>query len=118
MSVQNYIEDLQKEKNISFRQLAQDSNIPYQTLLALKSGKVNELSKKILIKLAEYENISLEELLFKIKLDPSITNICNENTLYYLCQKMTEDYKVQIDQEEFSSFEKSYHYAGTYEKKT
>ena len=118
MSVQSYIEDLRKEKNVSFRQLAQDSGIAYQTLLALKSGKVNDLSKKILTKLAAYENIAMEELLFKIKLDPAITNICNENTLFYLCKKITEDYKVQIDQEEVSPFSKPYHYAGTYEKRT
>lgn len=121
MSVHSYIEDLQKEKNISFRQIAKESGISYQTLLALKAGKGNDLSKRILTKLAEYENISMEELLFKIKLDPSITNICSENTLFYLCQKMTEDYKVMIDvveQNPFSNEPSTYHYAGTYSKKT
>lgn len=121
MSIHSYIEDLQKEKNISFRQIAKESGISYQTLLSLKSGKGNELSKRILDKLAAYENISMEELLFKIKLDPSIANICNENTLFYLCQKMAADFKVNINVEEenpFCTHPETYHYAGTYAKKT
>ena len=121
MSIHSYIEDLQKEKNVSFRQIAKESGISYQTLLSLKSGKGNDLSKRILEKLAAYENISMEELLFKIKLDPSIANICNENTLFYLCQKMAADLKVNINVEEenpFSNQPASIHYAGTYARKT
>ena len=119
MSVQSYIEDLQKEKNISYRQLAKETGVSYQTLLSFKSGKVNELSNRILEKLAHYENINMEELLFKIKLDPSITNICNENTLFYLCKQICNNYRVTIHIEEENPFGQTpLYYAGSYEKKT
>lgn len=68
-----FLEKVISETNITYNKLAIDSNIPYTTLLGIKNNKHANISLSNLLKIANYTNSLIDEILGKnILIQPNL----------------------------------------------
>lgn len=93
MSVATYISNLQKEKNISYMQLAKEIGITYQNMMDLKNGRIALFSDKVLTKLSVYESRTKLDILYDSINDDQYEK-SSKCALKYLCQCIIDGYSI------------------------
>ena len=93
MSVATYINNLQKEKQLSYMQLAKEIGITYQNMMDLKTGRIAFFSKKVLEKLSIYEHKEKIDILYE-SIDHDLYENSSLCSLKYLCQCFIDGYSV------------------------
>lgn len=93
MSVATYINNLQKEKQLSYMQLAKEIGITYQNMMDLKNGRIAFFSKKVLEKLSIYEHKEKIDILYE-SIDHDLYEESSLCSLKYLCQCFVNGYSV------------------------
>lgn len=93
MSVDKYINNLQKEKDISYMQLAKEIGITYQNMMDLKNGRIAFFSTKVLDKLAKYEQKDKVDILYE-SIDSDVYEESSKCALKYLCHCISKGYSV------------------------
>lgn len=93
MSVATYITKLQKQKEISYMQLAKEIGITYQNMMDLKNGRIAFFSAKVLDKLSKYEQKDKTDIIFE-SIDSDLYEDSSKCSLKYLCQCAANGYSV------------------------
>ena len=96
MSLQNYLKNLQKQTQLSLKDLSEQSTVPTRTLNRINSHDIESINKKTVIKFSEFENIKPEEVIYKISFEETNIEKCKEESLMLLSNKNYYDnYKIQ-----------------------
>lgn len=97
MKPQEYIKQLQIETGKTLAQISEESGIPYASLLNFSTGKVSSFSSKIINKLAAFEGINPEHVIYKLLLDKDNRGYCTEEALLFLAHmKYNDRYSVNV----------------------
>ena len=113
MSLTTYLSHLQKENNLTLKELSEKSDIPLRTLNRLKNDGTANISNKTIGKLSDFENITPVEVMYKILYDEEFIDSCSENSLLYLSEKsLYEKIRVEVSKK-FSRYSFDGYYVDT-----
>lgn len=90
MSVKEFLDNMTKEKGITYTDLSAELNMSLQTLYNVRSSKVELPSRKFLKKISDYLKEESYLIVYKSLLSRKISRNLDEPSLLYLCKKYSQ----------------------------
>ncbi len=96
MSVKEFLDNITKEKGITYTDLSVGLNMSLQTLYNIRSSKVELPSRKFLKKISDYLNEDSHLIVYKSLLSRKISRNLDESSLMYLCKKFSQGLGIEV----------------------